>query len=350
MKAKSKVIKCKIVALTERKRRLLDAEYAGLQTYLQTGKDTGLCKTNMRQAKRFYKKVLFGHDYPLTIRKDLIRFVQNDCKLSKFWVPVPVGGPTRLWMPVQPHTPLPEGATFCESKVLRSHDGTFWVHLVVEKEIPSHTDFKNVLAVDLGERLPATTVLYADGAFKEPRFYGRELRGVRRHYSWLRKRLGEKKALATIRKVGHTEHRKVNDVCHKISHSIVEQANRERAAIVLGELKGIRGRARGRRMNRIISNMPYYKLTSQFLYKAAWLGRPVYQISERNTSKTCHRCGSTDTSRIKQPIFECHSCGLLYNADLNAAKNLAERFLEQVLEERGSLAMPVTPHEDGVSG
>jgi transposase len=39
----------------------------------------------------------------------------------------------------------------------------------------------------------------------------------------------------------------------------------------------------------------------------------------------------------------------VYNADLNAAKNLAERFLDQVVEERGILAMPITPHEDGVS-
>jgi IS605 OrfB family transposase len=221
--------------------------------------------------------------------------------------------------------------------------------LVVEKEVPCHTDFTNVLAVDLGERLLATTVLYANGAFKEPRFYGRQVRGVRRHYAWLRKRLGEKKALNTIRKIGQTEHRKVNDACHKISHVIVEQASRERAVIVLGNLKGIRCRARGRRMNRIVSNMPYYKLTQQITYKATWLGVPVYQISERDTSKACHRCGSMNTTRIKQPVFECKNCGLVYNADLNAAKNIAERFLDQVVEERGQLAMPVTPHEDSVS-
>ena len=348
MKVK-KVIKCKVVALTERKRRLLDAEYNGLQAYLQTGKDSGLCKTNMRQAKRFYKHILVNHEYPLTIRKDLVRFQTNTCKLSKFWCSVPVGGRIRLWLPVQPHAPYPEGATLCESKITRGRDGRFWIHLVVEKEVPCHTDFMNVLAVDLGERLPAATVLYAQDAFKEPKFYGREIRGIRRHYAWLRKRLGEKKALDTIRKIGRTEHRKVNDTCHKISHAIVEQASRERAVIVLGNLKGIRGRARGRRMNRIVSNMPYYKLTQQITYKAAWLGIPVYQISERHTSKTCYRCGSMNTTRIKQPIFECKACGLVYNADLNAAKNIAERFLDQVVEERGILAMPITPHEDGVS-
>ena len=328
MKAK-KVIKCKVFGLTGHKRRLLDAEYSGLQRYLQTGEDRGLCKTNMRQAKRFYKKILPKHEYPLTIRKDLVRFITNDCKLSRFWLSIPVGGPTRIWLPIHPHTSIPEGATLCESKVLRGKDGTFWVHLVVEKEGPSRMDYANVLAVDLGERLLATTVLYAEGAFKEPRFYGREVRGIRRHYAWLRKRLGEKKALKTIRKIRHTEQRKVNDACHKISHAIVTQAAEEKAGIVLGNLKGIRGRARGRRMDRIVSNMPYYRLTQQIMYKAAWLGIPVHTISERDTSRTCHRCGSTETTRIKQPIFHCHACGLVYNADLNGAKNIVERFLDQ---------------------
>lgn len=347
MKAK-KVIKCKVFALTERKRTLLAKEYNGLQTYLQTGQDIGLCKTNIRQAKRFYKRILPEHEYPLTIRKDLIRFVVNKRKLSWYWFSLPVGSPVkRLWLPVKPHTPIPESATFCESKIIRNRDGTFWVHLVVEKEVPSHTDFKNVLAVDLGERLPATTVLYAREAFKEPRFYGREIRGIRRHYAWLRRRLGEKKALNTIRKIGRTEHRKVNDVCHKISRSIVDQALEAKAVIVVGNLKGIRKRAKGRRMNRIVSNMPYHRLTQQIAYKAAWLGIPVYAVSERDTSRTCHRCGSTRTLRIKQPILHCHACGLVYNADLNAAKNLTKRFLDQVVEERGILAMPITLHERG---
>ena len=89
-------------------------------------------------------------------------------------------------------------------------------------------------------------------------------------------------------------------------------------------------------MNRIVSNMPYYRLTQQITYKAAWLGIPVRMISERGTSKTCHRCGSTDTSRIKQPIFRCHACGLVYNADLNGAKNIVKRFFDQAVEERAS--------------
>jgi transposase len=82
-------------------------------------------------------------------------------------------------------------------------------------------------------------------------------------------------------------------------------------------------------MNRILSSMPYYKLTRQIEYKAAWEGVTVINLSERGTSKTCHRCGSMNTSRVVQSVFQCHDCGLVYNADLNGAVNIAKRVWEQ---------------------
>ena len=88
------------------------------------------------------------------------------------------------------------------------------------------------------------------------------------------------------------------------------------------------------RMNRIVANMPYYKLTLMITYKANCRGIPVIKLSEAYTSKTCHQCGEKGT-RPYQGLFKCQSCGLEYNADLNGAINIAERFREQSLPERG---------------
>ena len=175
-------------------------------------------------------------------------------------------------------------------------------------------------------------MLLERNGFREPRFYGREARGVRRHYAWLRRRLGERKLLRVIRKVKDTERRKVNTLCHQISHAIVQQAKANDAVIVVGDLRGIRANAKGKRMNRIVSNMPYHKLTAQLGYKAAWEGVTMVKLNERGTSKTCHRCGSADTSRIVQSLFQCHGCGLVYNADLNGAKNICKRAWEQCFQ------------------
>jgi putative transposase len=94
-------------------------------------------------------------------------------------------------------------------------------------------------------------------------------------------------------------------------------------------------------MNRIVSNMPYYKLTQFIKYKAAWDGVVVMVISEAYTSKTCHRCGCLG-SRPYQGLFLCHSCGLQYNADLNGAHNILERALDYISSAGASLAMPIT--------
>ncbi len=87
--------------------------------------------------------------------------------------------------------------------------------------------------------------------------------------------------------------------------------------------------------------MPYYKLTQYITYKAEWEGVGVYQISEKNTSKTCHKCGQKG-KRVTQRLFNYANCNLEYNADLNGAINIAKRFEGYMLSDGVALAQPLT--------
>jgi hypothetical protein len=49
----------------------------------------------------------------------------------------------------------------------------------------------SILAVDLGERFTAATVLWREGVVKV-KFLGREIRGISRDYAWLRRKLQER--------------------------------------------------------------------------------------------------------------------------------------------------------------
>jgi len=169
-------------------------------------------------------------------------------------------------------------------------------------------------------------VLLSNGIVSHPHFYGRKVRGLRRHYAWLRKRLGEKKALATIRKIKDTEKRKVNAILHKISRDIVDEAERENVIIVLGDLTGIRQKAKGKgkRFNRIVGGMPFYRLTQMITYKATLKGILVVTTSEAYTSRNCHVCG-LEGDRKAQGLFACSRHGE-YNADLNGAINIGLKF------------------------
>ena len=335
-----KTIKAKVIELTNRKQEFLEKEYQNFQNTLY-GNKADLYSATKQQAERFLKKIKTPkhRHYPLILRRDVIRLEKQDTKVAPYWFKFPCFGVRGgIWLGLKPHCDIPADCSLGEAKLIRRKN--FWfVHLTIERMVDEPVINPNrLLAVDLGERYLAT-VCGSDGI--QPQFLGKEVRGIRRHYAWLRKRLGERKLLNVIKKVGHTEKQKVNAICHQISRQIVDKAKETGSAIVLGSLKGIRQRAKGKRMNRIVSSMPYYKLTQFIKYKALWDGVAVLLIPEAYTSKVCHRCGSIG-SRPYQGLFLCHSCSLHYSADLNGAYNILKRALDYMSSAGASLTMPIT--------
>jgi len=136
-----------------------------------------------------------------------------------------------------------------EAKIVR-RKGEWFVYITVEKEVQEKNP-KSVLAVDLGIRWIATT---ANSNNPKPKFYGKELRQVKGHYFHLRRSLALKKAYKTIKKIGDKEGQVVNDILHKISGAIVNEALENNSMIVLGKLKGIRKNGKGRKFNRKLNN------------------------------------------------------------------------------------------------
>jgi IS605 OrfB family transposase len=219
----------------------------------------------------------------------------------------------------------------CDSRLLK-RDGHYELHLTISKQVSfDNAHPSSILAVDMGEKVIATAVLLQNSSNSnqsKPVFMGRNVRGLRRRYAYLRKKLGEKKLLRVIKRIGRTEQRKVNDLLHKISRQIVDIAKENNAVILLGDLSGIRNRTRGKRFNRIVASMPFYKLTPYITYKAGWEEVLVLTTKEWYSSKTCHRCGSDNTSRPHQGLLVCHACGYQCNADFNGAFNLAKRLAD----------------------
>ena len=61
-----KTIRCGIVHLTKQKEELLNQEYDNFQYFLQTGENLGVYSAHKQQAKRFYKTVKEGKEYPIS--------------------------------------------------------------------------------------------------------------------------------------------------------------------------------------------------------------------------------------------------------------------------------------------
>jgi putative transposase len=266
----------------------------------------------------------------------------NKNKLTNYWLKIPIanvrGG---IYLPII----IPKNAKeVCstwklkDSKIIKKNN-EFYAHLTFEKEVEERTSYNGVLAIDLGQRFLAVS---ASTNRSYPKFYGREARGIRRHFDHLRRKLGEKKLLKKIKSIGSKESRIILDLLHRVSKAIVDEAAKYNLLLVLGKLKGIRKAGVGRMLNRILGRMPFFKLANFIKYKAAEKGIRVVEIIEKNTSRTCSKCDYKDqANRKSQGLFCCKECGCEVNADFNGAKNILSCFLQ--LSKRTTLL-------DGVAG
>ena len=251
-----KTVKAKLFSLTRVKEAKISSEYWNFQRTLK-GEDVPLYSATKQQAQRKKRCWRGDGEHPLILRRDCFKVKDLGLKLAKWWAKIPVFGGS-IWCPIQfPYMqePLLKKDIRETKLVRRGHE--WFLHITVQQNVELNVPSASVLAVDFGERHIATSVEYANGKMQNPRFYGTEVRGIRRHYAWLRKRLGNKKALKTIKKIGHKEKRKVNAVLHNISKAIVNRAKELNAVILLGSPNGesMRRKAKGKRFRRIVYSM-----------------------------------------------------------------------------------------------
>jgi putative transposase len=128
----------------------------------------------------------------------------------------------------------------------------------------------------------------------------------------------------------------INDILHKVSRAIVNEALENDSMIVLGNLKDMRKKDKGRKFNRKLNNgFPYHRLSKFIEYKARWLGIKVVKVSEKNTSKTCHRCGHMGL-RVGS-LFKCPKCGYCVQCRLQRGCEHNEAGIRLYAISRGTL-------------
>ena len=136
---------------------------------------------------------------------------------------------------------------------------------------------------------------------------------------------GTKSAKRRLKARRRKEARFVRDVNHQISKHIVETAKRTGTGIALENLTGIRARVRHRKPRRSTLNSWSFRQLGDFIaYKAEQAGVPLMWVNPAYTSQTCSECGHRDKrNRTNQETFTCRRCGIILNADYNAAINIA---------------------------
>lgn len=116
---------------------------------------------------------------------------------------------------------------------------------------------------------------------------------------------------------------------------------------VLEDLKGINSkRTPSWQLRRDLNQWSYYEFQTDLIYKAEELGKQTIIVNGMFTSQLCSRCGHISHKSRKGPRFKCIACGYELDADLNAARNIAQIGISE-LGRRCASAPNVTGNESG---
>lgn len=195
-------------------------------------------------------------------------------------------------------------------------DGRWFMSYSYNTPCQPHSEFANYLGVDRNSVGNVATI--ADVATGKVQKIGPDTAGITKNFRNRRANLQRKTAKTALVQIKRKQSRRVKDINHKVSRTIVDYAKSHCSAIVLEDLGKIsKGKAK-RYVQK--SQWSFYQLETFIKYKAALLGVPVLYIDPAYTSQTCSRCGSINRPNGKQ--YKC-SCGHFDHRDVNAAFNIS---------------------------
>ena len=206
--------------------------------------------------------------------------------------------------------------------VSRDPCGRWYVSLAVDVADPVQLPATGaVVGVALGIKDFAVT---SDGEkIPNPRSLARRERNLARYQRRLaRCQKGSANRAKARAKVARA-HRKVRasraDFLHRASARLV----RDHDVIVLEDL-AVKNMVRNRSLAKAISDCGWGEFRRQLEYKAATAGRHVIVIDRwYPSSKTCSACGYLLASlSLSTRTWQCPSCGIRHDRDVNAAKNI----------------------------
>jgi len=225
--------------------------------------------------------------------------------------------------------------------------GKLFLNVVVSKNINIDCSTGKTIGVDVGINNLAVT--------SERQFF-KGVKGKLIRFHRLRRKLqakGTRSAMRKLKRVSGRQRRFMADLNHRISKGIIEPLDKGDCIVMedLSEIRDrvtIKGKRKGKVLNRMTNNWAFYQLQRFIDYKASHRGVWVAYVSPHYTSKICSNCGEIYSIRPKkQGFFKCLHCGFSCNSDLNASRNLRER-LKPLVNSRGLYVnQPIVASDEG---
>ncbi|MFH1307003.1 MAG: RNA-guided endonuclease TnpB family protein [Candidatus Micrarchaeota archaeon] len=113
-----------------------------------------------------------------------------------------------------------------------------------------------------------------------------------------------------------------NDFLHKLSNILTNSYS-----IIAIEKLNVKNMLKNSYLSRSIMDASWASFIAMLCYKAESAGCRVFAINPKNTTKKCSNCGNLQEMPLNKRVYNCPSCGMSADRDVNAAKNIINSVL-----------------------
>jgi putative transposase len=225
------------------------------------------------------------------------------------------------------HRPL-EG-TFKVARIVKRPSG-WYLQCVCEVEPKPLPATGKAIGLDMGLK---SLVADSEGnTVPHPQHLKKELKNLAHSQRLLcRKQKGSRRRKKQARIVARRHERIANrrkDFLHKLARRYVEQYD----TIVIEDLN-VAGMIRNRHLARSILDASWSMFRQLLAYKAENAGRKLIAVPARFTSQKCSACGEYVEKSLSVRTHVCPSCGYVDDRDVNAARNILRKGLDEAVAD-----------------
>ena len=241
-------------------------------------------------------------------------------KVSGNRIKLPVIGSVKLLVQ------LPDGYISHEARIVREN-GRWYLSLLGYAPPVTAIESQDVAGVDVG--INPLAVVYGDGVegvldvvIENPKAYyaaERQLRRWQRAQS--RRTKGSRGWWEAQRRIDKLN-RRIKGLRDNTQHQLSVYLAKSFGYIGVESLR-VKGLMQNSHLSKSLADSALSKLLGRIAYKARWYGRELIAADPfYPSSKTCFDCGAVNQGLKLGKSWACPSCGIVYDRDANAARNL----------------------------
>ncbi len=205
---------------------------------------------------------------------------------------------------------------YCDPLIYVDNNDNLCICFTFDNKPQEKLKQKLCLGVDLGCRVTAAC---SDGRL----IIDKKFNAGKRKLRYLKRQLqskGTKSARKHLNKLRHKEHNQNKNQSHLVANLILKT---DADTIALENLKGIKAKKHKNQNKNRISQVPMAELRRIVTYKAENQGKTILLVNPAFTSQTDSITGKREGERKGRRFYA--KSGLVYDADLNASRNIANR-------------------------